>query len=853
MAKAKQQRGQGNQKENAAKPERALTALVNGSATSNDAHLEAPKRRWDNGKSASAPRKESPHALKKLSKKKSSSAFRASIAAVCVGILSVGAYYLFAHLEEQKILSPFAGPLIPYDRSYKNSLLWGTYRSGLYFGVRSRTPDSLEMGLMWFPYSGGKLNIRHLCDQNDRLRYGWLDHDGRSFGYQEILDDFANISTSFVKRFSEQTNDWVARISLQQNMQHRWSSKPADFRSKMGIFVYFKLEDAGKISPMVSSDELVGIEGSTPSLGNFKIHFKRHSETDVSSLFGGETSSFVATTFTKWTELKETILSSGAMLENNIGFKLGGIVSQTPNFIVLELGVFPKFTLDIVYEPLKPESGQSNSLGPISSSSLTELILNKRRQFNERFREVFRVRNEEHREFAQAVFSNLIGGIGYFYGESLVASKWSSTPVKSWKAGLYTAVPSRSFFPRGFLWDEGFHQLAISKWDVGLTREIMTSWLNLMNSKGWIAREQILGEEARSRVPEEFVVQNPEYANPPSLLLTVEAMLDSLDPDHPDEIDKTLKFFEFAFPRLQAWYNWFNTTQTGSRPGSYRWRGRNETTDRELNPKTLTSGLDDYPRASHPSNDERHVDLYCWMAYASGVLARVAEEVGENPTAYRNAELYLKDNALLDELHWSEKYGIYADYGRHTDTARLQRQQPSRPLPPGQSVSHLPMVRVFDTEPRLTHVDAFGYVSLFPLMLRIVEPSSPKLSLILDGLRDPKRLWTDYGVRSLSLDNPIHAARNTEHDPPYWRGAVWINMNYLILKALTFYGRAPGPYQDKSIKIAQELKHNLVTNMYRQWRKTGHVFEQYVDGEGKGSHPFTGWSSLIVLILSDFY
>ena len=74
--------------------------------------------------------------------------------------------------------------------------------------------------------------------------------------------------------------------------------------------------------------------------------------------------------------------------------------------------------------------------------------------------------------FSRAVTSNLVGGVGYFYGNSIVDRKFSfewdedeeavttSNDADSTAKGprltepkaLLTATPSRSFFPRGFYW-----------------------------------------------------------------------------------------------------------------------------------------------------------------------------------------------------------------------------------------------------------------------------------------------------------------------------------------------------------------------------------------------------------------
>ncbi|CAM9998696.1 unnamed protein product [Choristocarpus tenellus] len=234
----------------------------------------------------------------------------------------------------------------------------------------------------------------------------------------------------------------------------------------------------------------------------------------------------------------------------------------------------------------------------------------------------------------------------------------------------------------------------VNTWDRSISMDVLGHWLALVHVHrsegqwgwmgaaqergqcpgGWIPREQILGEEARRRVPEEFMAQDISVANPPTLLLLVERLLrdvegvmerkrvrdggsqdDQPPADREDKVqdgvcvevgggrkgggncttgrDKTtVQFLQQVYPLLEQWLHWLLITQrpggggrggdVGAPEGAFQWRGRDAGDDR-LNALTLASGLDDFPRASHPSDSaEWHVDILCWLAMGCQIMDR---------------------------------------------------------------------------------------------------------------------------------------------------------------------------------------------------------------------------------------
>ncbi|KAM7540757.1 hypothetical protein Aperf_G00000025435 [Anoplocephala perfoliata] len=815
-------------------------------------------------------------------------------ALVCVvAILYFGAQFSQTIKRQRQSFTPINLPTVicPNETGPEHSseLFWGTYRPNVFFGVSHRSPHSMLFGLAWVSLDGHSIVFRHQCtDEGNMKSYNWIEHDGRNYGVQTIISGNHNITVAFVKRPSTPYGgDWTSRISVSA-VNHSLLTPP------ISILFYAYLPDAshGHIQSYSDGRELKRLRGFTQELGAFQVNFH-----------ATENRTYAPTHLAGFCPREDTLvaaISSGLALREDYasvfftGYQKDLFGPNVPmpdvpaNLWVTEITLSVDNSLrgktDVLEVEFVSQTSTSSDAIPLIGAEFDGALTRYSAQFHRTFATKFPHNSKEFNaqqvEFSKITLSNMLGGIGYFYGTSLISTapldritSSETSIVEYWPASLFTATPSRSKFPRGFLWDEGFHAILVGRWDVELALQILGHWLDLLNAEGWIPREQILGWEARAAVPREFIVQSTLVANPPALILAIEDLLDRRETHMSlEEAAMFDRWALLALPRLRAWFAWLSTTQAGELPTSFRWRGRPLDDPTQLNPLTLASGLDDYPRASHPTANERHLDLRCWMTAFARTIARLARHcesslLSSSPThpslplirslteEFQTAAAELLDLRRLDELHWDEKNSIYADFGLHTDKVALVPPPMDRAPMPGQSQpkKHRKVLE----EPREQWVSSsVGYVTFFPLFLRIIPPSSPRLPQLLKHLADPGLLWTPHGLRSLATISPLYNRANTDNDPPYWRGAIWINMNYLANIALQYYAlhpETPAPAAKEAQELQRRLSKAVVNTVMNEMNRTGMTWERYDDRTGRGlsGHPFNGWTALVSLFMTN--
>lgn len=777
-----------------------------------------------------------------------------------------------------------------YSLTSNRSLLWGPYRSALYFGVRPRIPRSLLSGLMWFNIDGynGVGNIRHFYEQSDNMgRANWIKYDPRYGGTQIIEDNDCHITIyiDFVK--SKDGLSWAVKVKSVPHSGHE--------NVKTSFVWYSGLEgEADTTDPLAGGrtgviqldntknkkgyEGTVTLSGGSEELGLFELSINdgpssnRHPR--ASKLIKKELNpkrthhlSLVVPDDNVWvardifiTLLQESVkdLIEGFGTLEGIPPEQAYVMRDMHNFegnlhLVQKIYQGPSEFEVVFNNAVTPEEDK------ITFDNINSRITEMKNKVDSKFEKHYKLqppfnKGSGYKEFAQEIVSGLLGGLTYMYGDHLVDrdtvfedDSFEKLKLQGSPEGpheLFTLVPSRPFFPRGFLWDEGFHVLPLLEYDSDLVFEILQSWFKLIDDEGWIAREQILGPEARSRVPEEFQVQSPQIVNPPTLMLAFTYLLSNFDASGMADMNKPynldepstsepgqlvinnpellLNYAKEIYPRLKTHFHWFRRTQRGyieefdrgTNLEGFRWRGRTLT-------HNLASGLDDYPRALPADVAELNVDLLAWIGVMAKSMIQMATilELKDEQEEYEKIFQDITEN--LEKIHWSKEEKTYCDVSLDDDEENIK-------------------------------VCYKGYISLFPFITKMIpRKDTEKISHIVDLIKDPEELWSDYGIRSLSKSSELY--RSGEN---YWRSPIWMNINYLVLDALKHYFYASKEYDENLSKTIaatyKQLRVNLVENVYKEWKRTGFVWEQYDDetGSAQRAKNFLGWTSTVVLMMT---
>lgn len=233
------------------------------------------------------------------------------------------------------------------------------------------------------------------------------------------------------------------------------------------------------------------------------------------------------------------------------------------------------------------------------------------------------------------------------------------------------------------------------------------------------------------------------------------------------------------YPRLAAYLEWDMANRDCDGAGLVEWA-----IEPSRRCRCGESGWDNSPRFD-PAVPLDAVDFNAFLAYECEAMAGFAGELGRSRDRTRWLNHHARLCRLINARLWDEKMGFYVDC--------LASNGERQPL----------------------------YTAAGFLPLLCGAPSPAQARVLVRRLRDPKLFATPVPVPSMPSYHREHYSKDM------WRGPVWININWCIIRGLQRYGfRAD----------ARWLRAKTLAVIEKYYREYGAIFE-FFDDEDKVAPP----------------
>ena len=349
-------------------------------------------------------------------------------------------------------------------------------------------------------------------------------------------------------------------------------------------------------------------------------------------------------------------------------------------------------------------------------------------------------------------------------------------------------MPSPAHFAGVWNWDSAFHMMGVSRWDAAYARDQVKLFTEVLQLPDGMYADCV-------REGEDPIVHLQIGKHPAKGFRMV---TDCTKPsvfawgawtcDRRSRFDDS--FLRTVYDSLVRNEKWWRERRFDKRGEMFHYDGNPKDPAERKIAAGWESGMDDSPRWDGDAWNFYAIDLNGYMVLTYRVLAEFAARLGETKAA---AEFRTRGLALerrMEERLWDETDGCYYDLNRTTGAF-------SKILTPA---SFVPLFIGSASEARAR---------------RMIARQAPRLS---------------PGWPSVSYDDP-------KYDPMgYWRGRTWLNVAYMALKGVRWYG-------------ATELSDRGKAEILGWVRNDpGVIYENYNSktGEPAGA-PHFGWSSAFIL------